>query len=130
MYDSCSSGSSSSNSSIGREEPEDDAYAFVDCSASEDSYEFPWPTLPLSDHKPSSEATLASREIEGQTNDDGDSDFEENNDLCENEIVRSKCKPEIYVLKVLKSDTTKDGKSKKGSRVYNMRHCCPIAKSS
>lgn len=51
---------------------------------------------------------------------------ESDEDLDEEEIIRDRNLPEIYIKRVLKSGTTKTGKKKKTTRVFNSYHYCGI----
>ena len=51
---------------------------------------------------------------------------ESEDELDESEIVRDDTNPNIYIRKILRSDTNKRGQKKKTSRVYNLVHACPF----
>ncbi|KAJ8045348.1 N-lysine methyltransferase KMT5A-B [Holothuria leucospilota] len=46
----------------------------------------------------------------------------------EEEIIREFNHTSVFIRKITTSSTTKTGKMKKCSRVYNSRHCCPFCK--
>lgn len=61
--------------------------------------------------------------------DEGISDHHEDisdSEPDEDEIIRDKDNPALFVKKVTTSLTTKNGKKKKSPRVYNSKHCCPF----
>jgi hypothetical protein len=59
---------------------------------------------------------------------DSDGDSTSTDEPDEDEIIRSKDCPQIYVARILQNSTTKCGKKKKTSRVYNSHHPCPFCK--
>lgn len=86
-----------------------------DSEGSEKSVEFP-----LRRVTGLSNLTLVDEEHHEETSSDSEPDDEE--------IIREKNHTSVFIRKVTTSLTTKTGKKKKCSRVYNSRHCCPFCK--